>query len=150
METGQQRAAEMTGKPESGRRARPDRTKTSRDTIVLHKHGRGVNTGEGEESCLGSGTMLAQEQTQANTFRLKLGESCYCHGEFWASFPMGIQKAAKIVLGCSSIPHKVFSESEELSASRKVLQHVLPRAQIQQSNPIAETLYELLFYLMTA
>lgn len=89
--------------------------------------------GRGEESCSGSGTMLAQEQTQTNTFRLKLGESCYHPSEFWASFPMGIQKATKIVLGCSLIPHKVSScsTSKVLSPSRKVLQHVLPRAQTQ-------------------
>lgn len=40
-ETGQQRAAAMTGKPESGQRARPRGTETSRDTIILHKHRRG-------------------------------------------------------------------------------------------------------------
>lgn len=91
----------------------------------------------GQESCSGSGTMLAQEQTQANTFGLKSRESCYYHSEFWASFLVGIQKAAKIVLGCSSIPHEVVfcTNSEVLSPRRKVLQHVLPRAQTQRSIP---------------
>lgn len=133
-ETGQQRAAAMTGKPESGQRARPRGTDEQR-------YDRSPQTQErerrGQESCSGSGTMLAQEQTQANTFRLKSRESCYYHSEFWASFLMGIQKAAKIVLGCSSISHEVVfcGNSEVLSPSRKVLQHVLPRAQTQQSIP---------------
>lgn len=87
METGQQRAAEMIGKPERSGRARPHGTKMIRSFSTKR---RGVNTGEGEE--------MRAAGAQGH---LKLGESCFHHSEFWDSFPMGIQKAAKIVLGCS-------------------------------------------------
>lgn len=100
--------------------------------------------GEREEGCLGSGTRLAQEQTQADTFRLNLGESCYHHSEFRASCPLGIQKATKIYSGCSSVLDKECScSSSEVLAPSPSACAALGSGSMEQTSACHRNLFHL-------
>lgn len=87
---------------------------------------------EREESCLASGTGLAQEQTQADTLRLNVGESRYHHSEFRAACPLGIQRAEEYIQDALQYCTRCVPAAAAKCLHR-VPQHVLPRAQTQWS-----------------